>query len=81
MLTMESKEFTVRGGVECSRFDGWCLSSDLKPTAGVLNGSCLVEMDTGKVYFFDEAGARWREFAGDAGETGQTEGTGETEGS
>ncbi len=45
---------------------GACLSTDDKPTQGILNGSCLIEMDSGKVYFYDEAGAIWREFGGEA---------------
>ena len=41
--------------------EGHCLAADTKPT-DVGNGSCLIEMDTGKVYFFDEAGNQWKEF-------------------
>lgn len=41
--------------------EGSCLSSDSKPT-DVANGSTLVEMDTSKVYFFDETNAQWREW-------------------
>ena len=41
------------------------LSSDDKPTnfegADVANGSVFLEMDTGKVYAYDEAGETWRE--------------------
>ena len=37
------------------------LSTDTKPTAGVANGAVFVEMNTGKVYFFDEEGAQWLE--------------------
>ena len=44
--------------------EGACLSTDTKPTAGILNGSSLIEMDTGKVYFYDEAGAQRLEFGG-----------------
>ena len=40
------------------------LSTDTKPTEGVRNGSKLIEMDTGKVYFFDAEGAQWLEFGG-----------------
>lgn len=38
------------------------LSTDIKPTTGVGNGSCFIEMDTGKVYFFNAAGNAWVEF-------------------
>lgn len=40
-----------------------CLSTDTKKTAGIKNGSVLLEMDTKKVYLFDEAGSTWREWA------------------
>lgn len=42
--------------------EGVCLSSDAKPTAGIVNGSKLIEMDTSKIYIFDEVNATWREF-------------------
>ena len=31
-----------------------CLSTDAKPTAGIANGSLCLEMDTGKIYAFNE---------------------------
>lgn len=31
-----------------------CISTDTKPTAGFATGSICVEVDTGKVYFFEE---------------------------
>ena len=43
------------------RKEGSCLSTDEKPT-DLANGSILKEMDTGTVYFFDEAGAQWLPF-------------------
>ena len=44
-------------------FQGYCVSSDTKPTgAEIGNGSSLVEMDTGKIYFFDAGAGQWREF-------------------
>lgn len=42
--------------------EGSCLSSDSKPTENLINGSTLLEMDTGKVYMFDEANEQWREW-------------------
>ena len=81
MLTMETKEFFVRGDGEMSRFDGWCLSTDEKPTQGVLNGSCLIEMDTGKVFFFDEEGAAWREFGSGESSSGSESSSGGESGS
>ena len=40
------------------------LSTDEKPT-GAYNGSCFIEMDTGKVYFYDAESGEWIEFGGD----------------
>lgn len=39
------------------------LHDDEKPT-GVYNGSCFIEMDTGKVYFYDAENSQWIEFGG-----------------
>lgn len=49
------------GGARYYR-EGECLSTDTKPTDGWANGSKLLEMDTGKVFMFDEANSQWREF-------------------
>lgn len=38
------------------------LSTDSKPTEGVINGASFIEIDTGKLYFFDEEGGIWTEF-------------------
>ena len=38
------------------------LSADAKPTDGIVTGSSFVEVDTGKVYFFDEEGAEGSEW-------------------
>lgn len=37
------------------------LSTDTQPTDRVENGSIFVEIDTGKVYFYNQAGAAWVE--------------------
>lgn len=37
------------------------LSSDAKPTSGIINGSIATEVDTGKVFFFDETAGEWVE--------------------
>ena len=34
-----------------------CLSTDTKPTKDVATGSICTEVNTGKVFFFNEAGA------------------------
>ncbi len=38
------------------------LSTDTKPTTGVVNGSAFIEMDTSTIYFFDAAGSQWLEW-------------------
>ena len=38
-----------------------CLAADSKPTDGIANGSLVIEMDTGKIYAFNEAGSAWVE--------------------
>lgn len=47
-------------GAQTPYIEGACLSTDAKPT-GVANGSKMLEMDTGKLYAFDEANSTWRE--------------------
>ena len=36
-----------------------CVSTDTKPTTGIVNGSKLLEMDTSTVYVFDAANGEW----------------------
>ena len=38
-----------------------CLSTDTKPTTGIMNGSMLIEVNTGKLYVFDESASTWNE--------------------
>jgi len=40
-----------------------CLSTDTKPTEGIANGSLCLEMDTGKIYAFNETASTWVELA------------------
>lgn len=43
------------------------LSTDAKPTnQGVGNGSIFVEMDTGKLYFFNDENNTWIEWGAEA---------------
>ena len=37
------------------------LSTDTKPTSGIVTGSVFVEVDTGKAYLFNEAASAWVE--------------------
>lgn len=46
---------------EKNRIEAVCLSTDTKPTTGIANGSLVLEMDTGKIYAFNEAGSAWVE--------------------
>jgi len=42
----------------------YCLSTETKPEDGIATGSIAVEVNTGKVYFFNEAGtagSKWVE--------------------
>ncbi|MBP5461878.1 MAG: hypothetical protein J6Y20_07125 [Lachnospiraceae bacterium] len=41
------------------------ISTDTKPTTNVLNGSMFIEMDTSKIYFFDQQNKLWREWGGE----------------
>lgn len=38
------------------------LSTDEKPTSGVVNGSAFIEMDSSTIYFFDAASSQWIEW-------------------
>ena len=50
MVTLQ-KDYTIQ------RYVG--LSTDTKPTAG--NGDLFLEMDTSKVFMYDESGTSWVE--------------------
>lgn len=51
----------VQGDAVLSQIEGSCLAADTKPTAGIANGSIMVEVDTGSVFFFNEAAGEWIE--------------------
>ena len=48
-------------GNEKSYIEGACLAADTKPTDGIANGSIIIEIDTGKLYMFNETGSAWAE--------------------
>lgn len=52
--------FIKISGTDKQYVEGDCLSSDIKPTTGILNGSVLFEMDTSTLYKYDEANEQWR---------------------
>lgn len=63
MITYNVTDYEIRDdGSKVQEINGFCLSSDTKPTAGIANGSILTEMNTGKIYMFNEAGKAWVEF-------------------
>ena len=40
------------------------LSTEAKPTEGLATGSLFIELDTGTVYYFNEASTTWAIFGG-----------------
>lgn len=66
MVSYFTKRTYEQDGVLISQIDGQCLSTDTKPTLNIANGSQMVEMDTSKVFFFDEDGNEWLEFGGES---------------
>ena len=61
MITYDKMVVNFRESGEIFRVDGKCLSTDEKPT-DVENGSSLIEMDTGTLYFFNETEKQWLPF-------------------
>ena len=51
------KARVIEGNKELVKYAG--LSTDSKPTAGIVTGSEFLEVDTGDVYAFDEVGGTW----------------------
>ncbi len=44
-----------------------CLSTDVKPTTGIANGSTCIEMNTGKKFMFNEDSGEWVEVPSSGG--------------
>lgn len=62
MITSE-KAAQYRDGVYSAAETFFGLSTDTKPTgADVANGSAFIELDAGKLYFYDADGAQWLEW-------------------
>lgn len=57
MVTLYDK--SIQNGKHLA--EGFCLSTDTKPTNQIANGSILVEIDTGNVFFFNEDASTWVE--------------------
>lgn len=49
------------------------LSTDVKPTANIANGSKFKEMDTSKMYFFDLDSTTWLEWGAEPAATPDAE--------
>ena len=66
MITIyESKNREVKGEVEAINVELRGLSTDTKPTEvnerEVGNGSTFIEIDTGKIFFYDAENKEWKE--------------------
>lgn len=59
---MITNKKAIQVGNDKVLIEATCLSSDNKPTTGIANGSTCLEMDTSKIYFFDEKNNTWREW-------------------
>lgn len=57
----------VENGVTKYLADIFCNSTDTKPTANLVNGSKLTEVDTGKTFLYDEADTEWVEYSAGGG--------------
>ena len=66
MVTIyDSKNREVKGEVEAINVELRGLSTDTKPTEvnerEVGNGSTFIEIDTGKIFFYDAENEEWKE--------------------
>lgn len=62
MITVQNTVQYINN-VACVISTYYGLSTDTpKPTDGVGNGSCFIEMDTSKIYFYDSDNSEWREW-------------------
>ena len=60
---MFTNKKSVYVGNEKCLVESACLSTDSKPTTGIANGSICIEMNTGKIFMFNEAGSAWVELS------------------
>ena len=60
MITLD-KQIQDVGDTIATNKTYYGLSTDSKPTTGVGNGSCFIEMNTGKVYWFNGEASAWIE--------------------
>ena len=62
MITPEKAIQVVDGKITSSAVMFGKSTDTPKPTEGIGNGSCLIEMDTSKIYFYDAEGETWLEW-------------------
>lgn len=64
MISWSKRDYvgTREDGTHMTYYEGTCLSTDVKPTDydDLANGSCLKEIDTSTLYFWDEENGTWR---------------------
>lgn len=60
-MVTEIRTLKVKNGIGLTEYA--VLSTDTKPTS-CLNGSMAMEVDTGKLYVFDESASTWTEIGG-----------------
>lgn len=64
MITYRMTKFQETSGVTSKYLvDIACLSTDTKPTDGIVTGSIALEVDTGDIYAYDEAGEEWNKIS------------------
>lgn len=72
-MVTHDRQLQIVGSINTINVTFYGLSTDAKPTEGVGNGSCFIEMDTGKGYFFDVENIQWHEQSGGSGGGGSGE--------
>ena len=60
-VKIDGEEYGYTGDRMARRSEHFCKSTDPQPIEGVLNADILYEMDTKKVYLFDEDDKVWLE--------------------
>ena len=66
MISIYQKNNSItRKGIETKEIELRGLSTDTKPTQldnkDIANGTVFIEIDTQKIYFFDESSKTWKE--------------------
>ena len=61
MITVTKREQFSEGK---DLIEGICLSTDTKPTKDIVNGSLLLEANTGDFYYFDGTDNTWKKIGG-----------------